>query len=321
MTIRHMCTYALSSILLLGAGVAVAQTDKPDPAKAELAKQRQARSAQLQAGIDKAAHLLENNPRFQKLTHPQRKELIEFVTGNMLFALLHELGHTHIQEMGLPVLGREEDAADSYAVVALLKVGTDVSHDVLVQATQGWFLSAKRNQAEKIPLAFYDEHGMDQQRAYQIICLMVGSDAEAFADLANRWKMPEDRQDSCAGDYSNASWSWETELKPHLRAPDQAKQKIKVAYGAPGDFPDIAAALRATGIMELLANYASDRYVWRRPFAFDVKACGQPDLHWDLSTQKILVCYEMAADFGRLYRDYGLSKDEPKAQDDQKQKK
>jgi hypothetical protein len=36
---------------------------------------------------------------------------VEFVAGNMLFVLLHELGHAAITEMGLPVLGRMEDAA------------------------------------------------------------------------------------------------------------------------------------------------------------------------------------------------------------------
>jgi hypothetical protein len=139
----------------------------------------------------------------------------------MLFALLHEIGHAHIQEMGLPVLGHEEDAADLYAITALLKAGTEVSHNVLVAATEGWFLSATRNEKQNTPLAFYDEHGMDRQRAHGIICMMVGSDPDKFSDLA---KMPDDRQASCAGDYSNASWSWEMALKPHLRAPDQPKQ-------------------------------------------------------------------------------------------------
>ena len=40
---------------------------------------------------------------------------MEFVTGNMLFALAHEMGHVFITEMGLPVLGQEEDAADAHA--------------------------------------------------------------------------------------------------------------------------------------------------------------------------------------------------------------
>jgi hypothetical protein len=47
--------------------------------------------------------------------------------------------------MGLPVLGREEDAADSYAITALIKVATDASHDVLIQATKGWFLKPAAN--------------------------------------------------------------------------------------------------------------------------------------------------------------------------------
>jgi hypothetical protein len=71
--------------------------------------------------------------------------------------------------------------------------------------------------------------------------------------------------------------------------------------------------MRATGMLEIVAHVEATRYVWRRPIGFDVKSCGQPDLHWELSTQKILVCYEMAADFGELYRDYGLSNDAFKA--------
>jgi hypothetical protein len=47
---------------------------------------------------------------------------VEFVAGNMLFVMLHELGHTAIAEMGLPVLGRMEDAADSFAALRLIRV-------------------------------------------------------------------------------------------------------------------------------------------------------------------------------------------------------
>jgi hypothetical protein len=96
-------------------------------------------------------------------------------------------------------------------------------------------------------------------------------------------------------------------LKPHLRTPDQPKQQIKVTYGPAGEYAVIAQALRATGMIEMLANYAANRFVWRRPIGFDVKSCGQPDLHWDLSSQKTLVCFEIAQDFANLYRGYGLT--------------
>jgi hypothetical protein len=299
---RVLSTCALAGVLLSGAFPAAAQMPVP-----QATPQAHARSAQFQANLDEVIRNLDKEPRLKDLTPPQRKDLIEFVTGNMLFALFHELGHAHIQEMGLPVLGREEDAADSYAITALIKVGTDVSHNVLVQATKGWFLSDARNQKEGIALAYYDEHGLDKQRAYQIICLMVGSDPDKFSDLADKVKMPEERQGTCQGDYSNASWSWEMVLKAHLRAPDQPKQKVKVNYGPPGEYAIIAQAIKTIGMLEMLADYAANRFVWRRPITFDVQSCGQPDLHWELSTQRIIVCYEMAQDFANLYRGYGLS--------------
>jgi len=313
---RMSCVCALSGILLAGVFPAAGQMRPP-----QATEQAKERSAQFQARVDQVVKELDNDPRLKDLTPQQRRDLIEFVTGNMLFALLHEMGHMHIQEMGLPVLGREEDAADSYAITALLRIATDASHNVLVAATKGWFLSAARNEKEKIALAYYDEHSIDKVRAFQIVCLMVGSDPERFDDLAAMVKMPEDRRESCAGDYSNASWSWETVLKPHLRAPDQPKQKIAVTYGPPGEYASIAQAIKTIGMLEMLADYAATRFVWRRPVGFDVKSCGEPDLHWDLSTQKVLVCYEMAQDFANLYRGYGLSGDVMKPDTDSKAKK
>jgi Putative metallopeptidase len=302
MTMPNRMSYvgALAGTLL--ASPAMAQIAPP-----EATAQSKAQSAQFEANAAEVVRSLDKDPRAKDLNPQQRKDLVEFVIGNMLFATLHELGHAHIQEMGLPVLGREEDAADGYAITSLIKVATDSSANVLRQATKGWFLDDERNQKEGYGLAFYDEHGLDKQRAYEIVCLMVGSNLDKFADLANQVKMPQDRQESCAGDYSNASWSWETVLKPHLRAPDQPKQKITVTYGPPGDYAIIAQGLKTMGMMEMLANHAAERFVWRRPIGFDIKSCGQPDLHWDLSTQKILVCYEMAQDFANLYRGYGLT--------------
>jgi hypothetical protein len=138
--------------------------------------------------------------------------------------------------------------------------------------------------------------------------------APLLAELADEAKMPAERQATCAGDYSNAVWSWTQALKPHLRAPDQPKQKITVVYGPPGSYPDVAAGLRAVGMLEILAEHEADSFVWRRPITFEARSCGQPDLHWDLQTQRILVCYEMATDFGQTFCDYGLTDDAFKAQ-------
>jgi DNA-binding Xre family transcriptional regulator len=161
-------------------------------------------------------------------------------------------------------------------------------------------------------LAFYDEHGLDWQRAYQIVCLMVGSDPDQFKQLADWVQMPEDRQGSCQGDYSNASWSWDTALKTHRRAGDQPKTKIDVVYGeGKGKLVIFERAMRAVAFLETVAEYNADNYVWRAPFTIEVQTCGQPDAHWDLKEHKLYVCYELADEFLNLYQDVSDQRTRP----------
>jgi hypothetical protein len=262
--------------------------------------------SQIAQRLDEAVRMMADEPRFKGLTEQQRRDRIEFVAGNVLFALVHEVGHMLIAEMGLPVLGREEDAADSFATLTALKMGDSFSDRVLTQSARGWFLSDRRNQKENIKMAFYDEHGLDQQRAYNIVCLMVGSDPDKFEHLAEMTKLPPERGGTCQGDYSNASWSWEQVLKPHLRAEGQPKTAITVTYQDSPEYELFAHGFRKLQILEEVANHLSDRYVWRRPIALEMAPCDEPAARWDLSTQKITVCYELAVDFGRLYQGYAM---------------
>jgi Putative metallopeptidase len=274
---RKFAAVALLGALALGAGPACAQ---------EL---RTPYSQRIETGSD---------TRPDRGARQTRQELAEFVIGNMLFVLLHEMAHVHVAEMGLPVLGREEDAADVF------------SHDVLIQAAKGWFLSAERDERQGQRLAFYDEHGLDRQRAYQIVCLMVGSDPEKFGDLADLVKMPDDRQETCQGDYSNATYSWDLVLKPHRRTADQPKTVITTVYGEDKSGLDVnARAFRSLRLLETIAERAAEEFVWRKPFALELQSCGKPGAHWDLMSHRLIVCYEMAEEFVQLYREQTL---EPK---------
>ena len=75
--------------------------------------------AQIEERVNEAVRARANDPRFKGMTEQQRRERIEFVAGNVLFAMAHEVGHMLISELGLPVLAREEDAADTFALGAL----------------------------------------------------------------------------------------------------------------------------------------------------------------------------------------------------------
>jgi len=277
-----------------------AQPASPEAASSEGEK--------FQAKINAAAHALGDNPRFKNLSPEYRQELVEFVVGNMLLVLLHEIGHAAITQMDLPVLGRPEDAADSFAAVGLIRIGSVFSHRVLAEAAKGWFLADRRDMSVGDSVAFYDEHGLNQQRAYQIVCLMVGSDADKFKDVAAETKLPQGRQESCARDFKSAAHSWDLVLTPHVRAPDQPKTKIDVEYGdAKGHLAVAAQVLRSIGLLETLAEYTAAAFAWPAPFTLELQSCGFPNARWDLSTQKLTVCYELAADFAVLYTDYGAA--------------
>jgi hypothetical protein len=233
------------------------------------------------------------------------RDRVEFIAGNLIFATLHEVGHMLIAEMGLPVLGREEDAADSFATLIFLRVGTDFSHRLLAQAAGGWFLSERRDQKLKVKLNFFDQHGLDRQRAYNIVCLMVGSDSEKFDDeLADIVKMPRARQETCQDDYSNASWSWNKALAPHRRQPGQPKANISVSYADSPAYQIYADGFRKIRLLEMVADILSDRFVWRSPVELGMLSCGMPNAHWELSARRIDICYELAADFAEMYRGY-----------------
>ena len=255
--------------LMSGAAPVVAQP-APPPSPAPPGK--------LQDRIDAAARALrENNPRFKGTSLDYVRGLAEFVSGNMLFVLLHEMAHVSITQMGLPVLGRMEDAADTYATLRLIRSGSNFSRRVLTDAAEGWFMADRRDQKAGDKVAYYDDHGLNQQRAYQIVCLMVGSDDQKFKDLAKETKLPEERQDSCAGDYNNARYSWDLVLKPHRRAPDQPKTEIDVVYGpAEGRAERAKQVNRSIRLLETVAEHATTNSRGRRPSRWKCKAAATP---------------------------------------------
>jgi hypothetical protein len=267
---------------------------------------RQAKRDQLEARLDGIVRMFLSDPRYSRGKTPQQiRDSAEFVTGNTLFVLGHEVGHALIHQFELPVLGREEDAADSLASIIALKMANSFADRVVTNAAKGWFLSDQRDRAEGVSNDYYDEHGLDVQRAYNIVCIIVGGQPEKFAALADEVKLPKERQKACRDDYNNASWSWLQVLKPHMRKAGDPKIDIAVAYGPPGDYAAIAEHGRQLLILESVAEWLSEDFAWKNPIALEMQVCGDPGARWEWKSRRIIVCYELIREFIQLYRDYG----------------
>jgi hypothetical protein len=243
--------------------------------------------------------------RVMRMSATTQRDRAGFVVGNMLFVGFHELGHALAQQLHLPQLGRAEDAADSFATLALLDEGSEFSVNVLVQAARGFFLMDRRDRKLGDALDFSDAHGLDKQRAFQIICLMVGSNAEQFKELADWVQLSESRRQSCRSDYDDAKFAWHTVLKPHLRAADQPHSTIEIAYEAgPEKLDNFVRSFRSMGLLEALSEYALRRYVLPHSITFAMKSCGDANAWWSEQTLTQALCYELAEEFVDLYQGY-----------------
>jgi hypothetical protein len=240
-----------------------------------------------------------------KASRQNPRDKADFVIGNMLFVGFHEMGHALADQFHLPTLGRAEDAADSFATIALLNAGSELSINVLVQAARGLFLSDRRDRKQGEEFDFSDAHGLDRQRAYQIICLMVGSDQEHFRELADWVRMPRDRQRTCANDYEDAKYAWHSLLESHRHADGQPTGTIEVMYEADqGNLDRYAKSFQSIALLEALSGYVSSRYALPRPIKIVMASCGDANAAWVSSTNTETLCYDLADDFVDLYDGY-----------------
>ena len=103
------------------------------------------------------------------------------------FILAHEFAHALIHNFELPVLGREEDAADGIATVVLLKAEEGGLY--AIDAAEFW--EAFSGRQDPPDLAEYaDNHSFDRQRADNILCWVAGSDERCPRSLSGKRNPP-----------------------------------------------------------------------------------------------------------------------------------
>lgn len=141
----------------------------------------------------------------------------------LVFVFYHELGHALIDIYDLPVTGREEDAVDQLATVMLLETWDSEDSELAMIASAEWFDSSAAEREEDPDMA--DEHALDEQRYYNLLCWTYGSDTEYFADQIEDWELPEARAERCEEEYQKMSRSWDQLLGPHMVEVDEEDEE------------------------------------------------------------------------------------------------
>jgi Putative metallopeptidase len=223
-----------------------------------------------------------------------------FIEGNLFFLGYHELGHALVSELKLPITGREEDAVDRLAIWLMTPEKDEGEPDYLIGAMHGWFLTGA-----EVPLTaidWWDEHGTDQQRGYQIACLLYGSDEEQFAKAAETARLPQDRLGSCVDEAAQNDDAWQKILGDHLRPDGEVapESSITVRYDATKNYADDEDYLKKTGLLEDISLMMRTNYLLEPGITISGKECGEANSYWNPEARTLEICYELVTKFRDL---------------------
>jgi len=155
-----------------------------------------------------------------KETTPAGVTRADAIVGPTLEVFLHETGHAVFDYLSVPILGREEDAADQFAAYVLLQFAESDARRLIYGVGYSYNIDASKPSTKKNPFA--DEHGLPAQRFYNVLCMAYGADSKLFADVVDKGYLPKARAEGCADEYDQVIRALNKLIGPYI---DQARAK------------------------------------------------------------------------------------------------
>ena len=138
------------------------------------------------------------------------------IVGPFLDVFLHETGHAVFDLLKVPILGREEDAADMFSAYIMLQLGRDYSHRLMLGSAYQYKADVENPQVSLEIKKFSDEHGIPAQRFFNVLCVAYGSDQKLFADVVEKGFLPKDRAEQCEVEYEQTAFAFKKLIGPHI---------------------------------------------------------------------------------------------------------
>lgn len=198
-----------------------------------------------------------------------------FVESNVLSILYHELGHAVIDRQSLAVLGQEEDAADVFSILMIDRLFEDIAaQDIAYAAAHGFAAEAAEEPA------YWDVHGPDEQRFYNLVCIFYGADPDTREGLAEELGLPQERAEGCPDEFALANDSW-SQVIDELKS---QKSPITLHVEAGSEF---LAKVLTKEIQELGSDVK-----FEEPLEIILTNCGEANAFYDLESKQITFCSE-----------------------------
>jgi hypothetical protein len=160
--------------------------------------------------------LMEHFYNLAKSQGKSEQESNIYMNDAITFVFCHELGHALIHNFKLPVTGREEDVADQLATyVSCEELGERGERAAAAGAMS--FAYQSKGGGQPGDQAYADEHSLDQQRFYNILCWLYGHDPNKHAKILTSGALPGNRAQRCPGEYKQIVTTWQELLKAYLK--------------------------------------------------------------------------------------------------------
>lgn len=208
-----------------------------------------------------------------------------FVASNVVSILYHEIGHAVIDLMRLPIFGQEEDAADVLSALLIDEIYEEQSAQNTVRDAAFGFYAEAQNMDEP---AYWDVHGPDEQRYFNLICLFYGGNPAERGDLAAELGLPEDRAETCQEEYELAYESWTLVLD------DLADLSHEM------ELTDFSDGLMADVLIDEII-YFNTLFRFPEPVYVELVSCGEANAFYDPANVRITICSEFEVYLRKQY--------------------
>jgi hypothetical protein len=137
--------------------------------------------------------------------------------GPTFDVFLHEAGHAVFDLLQIPMLGREEDAADLFSAYVQLQLSSEEARTLILGITA----LARKEAVQAMTAAvqfkdFADDHGHAAQRYFNVVCMAYGRDPVLFADAIDLGQLPPERASTCGIEYRQFEQAFQALILPHV---------------------------------------------------------------------------------------------------------
>ena len=162
------------------------------------------------------------------------------VRSKLLEIFLHESAHALYDQLRIPIIGRQEEAADVLAAVVILHMRSHSARETVQGITWMYAQEAKAEHVGRRKLA--DVHLLAEQRYYNWMCLAYGARPALFGDLVRDNVLTAERAETCQDEYRRSAYAVTKLMGPYLDI--GLRDKVLAHHFSPGTDTTAVAAGR-----------------------------------------------------------------------------